>query len=325
MLTVLHWLGGHAAWLLFGGVSTGLLLPGLAALAWPLVLPITFLLLVVSVARLDMGVALDHAKRPLTPLMVVAAQLVLAPLIVAGITGFLPLPPSLALALILTATTTPLLSSPAFCLLLGLEGELALIVLIGAIVAVPFTMPLLALSLLGVEISLAPLQFMGRLVLFVGAGFAVAALLRWRIGATRLKLHAQALDGVNVVLLVLFAVGVMHGVTARFLAEPAQVGLFVAAAFLFNLALQALGALLFLPAGRRAALTVGFLFGYRNMPLPLVVMGAAAPSDFALYVALAQLPMYMLPAVMLPLYRRLLGRGNRRYEHGASGRKTTKK
>ena len=45
MLTALHWLGGHAAWLLFAGVSIGLLLPDLAALAWPLVLPITFLLL----------------------------------------------------------------------------------------------------------------------------------------------------------------------------------------------------------------------------------------------------------------------------------------
>lgn len=324
MLTALHWLGGHAAWLLFTGVTAGLLLPGLAALAWPLVLPITFLLLVVSVMRLDIGVALGHARRPLTPLMVVA-QLVLAPLAVAGAVGLLPLPPGLALSLILTATTTPLLSSPAFCLLLGLEGELALIVLIGATIAVPFTMPPLALSLLGVEIALGPLQFMGRLALFVAAGFAAAALLRWRIGAERLKLHARALDGVNVVLLVLFAVGVMNGVTARFVADPAHVGLFIAAAFLFNLAMQAFGALLFLPAGRKAALTVGFLFGYRNMPLPLVVMGAAAPAEFALYVALAQLPMYMLPAVMLPLYRRLLGRGNRRYEHGAPGGDATEK
>lgn len=306
MLTALHWLGGHAAWLLFAGVSTGLLLPDLAALAWPLVLPITFLLLVVSVMRLDIGVALGHARRPLKPLLVVAAQLVLAPLAVAAVVGTLPLPATLKLSLILTAATTPLLSSPAFCLLLGLEGELALIVLMGAMIAVPFTMPSLALSLVGLEIALGPAEFMGRLALFVGAGFAVAAFLRWRIGAVHLKTHAQALDGVNVILLMLFAVGVMNGVTARFLADPGHVSLFIAAAFLFNLAMQALGAVLFLRAGRRAALTVGFLFGYRNMPLPLVVMGAAAPADFALYVALAQLPMYMLPAVMLPLYRRLL-------------------
>jgi len=309
MLTLaLHWLGGRAAWLLFGGVTTGLLAPALAALAWPLVLPVTFLLLVASVMRLDTAAALDHARRPLKPLLVVAVQMVAAPLAVAAAVMALPLPPTLASSLILTATTTPLLSSPAFCLLLGLEAELALIVLMGTMIAVPFTMPQLALSLLGLEIALSPAQFMGRLALFVGAGFAVAAALRWWIGARRIRTHARALDGVNVLLLVCFAVGVMDGVTAKFLADPRHVGQFVAAAFLFNLAMQTFGVLAFMPAGRRTALTAGFLSGYRNMPLPLVVLGAAAPADFALYVAVAQLPMYMLPAVMLPAYRRLLGR-----------------
>ncbi|MGQ0677777.1 MAG: hypothetical protein ACT4N4_17055 [Rhodospirillales bacterium] len=308
LISALNWMGGRAQWLLFAGVTAGLLLPGLAALAWPLVLPVTFLLLVVSVVRLDPAVALGHARRPLRPLMVVAAQLVAAPLAAAGAVGLLPLPPGLALSLILTATTTTLLSSPAFCLLLGLEAELALIVLLAGLLAVPFTMPPLALSLLGLEIALSPLQFMGRRLRFVGAGLAAAAALRRWLGAARVRAHARALDGVNVLLLMIFAVGVMDGVTARFLAAPAHVGLFAAAAFLFNLAMQALGAFLFLPWGRRAALSVGFFFGYRNMPLPLVVLDAAAPQDFALYVALAQLPMYMLPAVMLPLYRRLLRR-----------------
>jgi BASS family bile acid:Na+ symporter len=309
MLTsVLQWLGGHAAWLLFGGVTAGLLFPALAALAWPLVLPVTFLLLVASVMRLDAAAAIGHARRPLKPLLVVAVQMVAAPLAVAAVVKALPLPPTLASALVLTATTTPLLSSPAFCLLLGLEAELALIVLMGTMIAVPFTMPQLALSLLDLEIALGPAQFMGRLALFVGAGFATAAVLRRWIGARAIRGHARALDGVNVLLLVAFAVAVMDGVTARFLSDPRHVGLFVAAAFLFNLTLQAFAALAFLPAGRRTALTAGFLCGYRNMPLPLVVLGAAAPADFALYVAVAQLPMYMLPAVMLPAYRRLLGR-----------------
>jgi BASS family bile acid:Na+ symporter len=308
MMKALHWLAGRAAWLLFAGVTTGLFVPALAALAWPLVLPITFLLLVVSVVRMDMGAVLGHLRRPLQPLLAVGAQLVAAPLIVALVVGALPLPPALALALILTATTTPLLSSPAFCLLMGLEGELALVVLVGALIAAPFTMPPLTLSLLGLEIALSPVEFMGRLLLFVGAGFALAAILRRWAGQERLAAHARALDGFNVVLLVLFSVGVMNGVAEKFLAEPAYVGLFIATAFAFNLAQQALGAVLFLPAGRRAALTAGFLFGYRNMPLPLVVMGAAAPADFALYVAVAQLPMYMLPAVMQPAYRRLLRR-----------------
>ncbi|MCK6452540.1 MAG: hypothetical protein L6R19_17080 [Alphaproteobacteria bacterium] len=72
--------------------------------------------------------------------------------------------------------------------------------------------------------------------------------------------------------------------------------------------MQAVGALLFSPAGRTTALTVGHMFGYRNMALPLAVLADAAPAGFALYVAMAQLPMYMLPVLTVRLYRRLLAR-----------------
>jgi BASS family bile acid:Na+ symporter len=108
------------------------------------------------------------------------------------------------------------------------------------------------------------------------------------------------------VFLVIFAVDVMEGVMARRLAEPAHVGLFTVAAFALNAAQQAAGGAIFWLAGRRVALTVGLLFGYRNMALILAVLGDAAPADFLLYVAAAQLPMYMLPIVNLPFYRRLL-------------------
>lgn len=304
----LTWLGTHGAMLLFAGVLGGLALPRLAALAWPLVLPVTFLLFVASVVRLDANVALGHARKPLRAALIVAALLVGAPLAVAGALYFLPVPPSLALSVILMATSTPLLSSPAFALLLGLEAELALIAMLGAMIAVPLTMPGLALALLGLDIHLSPVQFMGRLATFVILGFAVAALLRWRVSLKWFTANSRALDGVNVLLLVIFAVGVMDGVTDKLIADPAHVGLFAATAFLANLVLQALGAAAFAPAGRRTALTVGLMFGYRNMALPLAVLGAAAPPDFVMYVALAQLPMYMLPVLTLPVYRRLLGR-----------------
>ena len=308
IIGMLSRLGAHGALLLFAGVTTGLLLPPLAALAWPLVLPVTFVLFVASVVRLDMRVALGHARRPLKAALIVAAILAGAPLLAAAALQFLPAPPSLALSVILMATSTPLLSSPAFALLLGLEAELALIAVLGAMILVPLTMPGLALALLGLDIDLSPIQFMARLAAFVILGFAVAALLRWRVGLKWFTDNSRALDGVNVILLVIFAVGVMDGVTAKLLADPAHVLLFAATAFAANVVLQTLGAAVFAPAGRRTALTVGLMFGYRNMALPLAVLGTSAPPDFVMYVALAQLPMYMLPVMTLPIYRRLLGR-----------------
>ena len=118
--------------------------------------------------------------------------------------------------------------------------------------------------------------------------------------------EARLLDGVNVVLLVVFAVGVMDGVTGRLFAEPRHVLLFTGAAFALNATQQAVGALAFWWAGRRTALTVGLVFGYRNMALALAVLADVAPRDFLLYVAVAQLPMYMFPMITRPVYRRLL-------------------
>ena len=302
------WIGRHAAWLLFAGVLAGLAAPPLAALLWPAVLPVTFLLFVASLLRMDMGLALRHARRPVRAGVIVAALMIGVPLGMAAALRLLPLPETLALSIILMTATSPLLSSPAFALLLGLEAELALVVVLACMSVVPLTMPALALALLGLEIEISPWQLMARLAVFVGAGFIAAGLLRWRIGPERLKSAKAGLDVFNVVLLVIFAVGVMNGVTDRLLADPRHVLLFAASAFLVNMGLQAIGAALFSPAGRSTALTVGLMFGYRNMALPLAVLAGAAPADFALYVAMAQLPMYMLPVLTVRLYRRLLAR-----------------
>lgn len=306
MRAFLEWTGRQGAWLLFAGVLGGLVVPPLATIAWPAVLPVTFILFVASLVRLDWALVLHHIRRPARALLIVAAILGAAPLVAALVFKILPAPPSLASSIILTTTTTPLLSSPAFALLLGLEAELALIVVLLAMLLVPITMPALALALLGLQIDLSFGELMGRLALFVGAGFACAMGLRAWIGPARIKAEARLLDGVNVVFLVIFAVGVMDGVTYRLIAEPGHVLLFTAAAFALNATQQVVGAGAFWWMGRRAALTVGLVFGYRNMAIALAVLADVAPKDFLLYVAVAQLPMYMFPMITRPIYRRLL-------------------
>lgn len=66
------------------------------------------------------------------------------------------------------------------------------------------------------------------------------------------------------------------------------------------------GAAVFAPLGRQSALTVGFSSGNRNMAMLLAVLPAGVDPDIPLYFALGQLPIYVLPAVLTPIYRRLL-------------------
>jgi bile acid:Na+ symporter, BASS family len=77
-----------------------------------------------------------------------------------------------------------------------------------------------------------------------------------------------------------------------------------AAAFVFNLLLQAAGWLAFRRQGAVTALTAALVCGNCNMGLVLVALSGHAGIETTAFFALAQVPMYMLPVLLEPLYRR---------------------
>ena len=121
-----------------------------------------------------------------------------------------------------------------------------------------------------------------------------------------LRARARQVDGLFVLLMLVFAVGIMDGVTEVILSRPGHAALWLGAAFVANPALQILGALVFSGLGRRRALTVGLLSGNCNMGVLLAALPPGGNFDIVLFFALAQIPMFMLPALMTPAYRRLL-------------------
>ncbi|NIA68672.1 hypothetical protein HBA54_08715 [Pelagibius litoralis] len=308
MNRLLAFLGSHATWVLFIGVFLGLALPDLASLARPLLAPAVAMLLTATLVRVDWQVMLAHARRPWVTGLVTAWLLIGSPLLVAGLLASGVAPASLSTALVLMAAAPPILSAAPIAMILGLDGALALVVGLAATLLTPFTVPPLALALLGLELEIGVTDFMMRLSAIVAASFVVAYIIRRIIGPARLPRVAGHIDGMVVVVMLVFAVAIMDGVTAALLREPATVGLWLLAAFIANPALQIAGALAFCWLGRRRALTVGLVSGNCNMGLLLAAFPADTDFEVVLYFAVAQLPMYMLPAVMLPFYRRLIGR-----------------
>jgi len=104
-----------------------------------------------------------------------------------------------------------------------------------------------------------------------------------------------------------FAIPLMDGVVARALAEPAKLTGFVVGAFggmlLCNL-VMAVGMLPFLD--RRTALTAGYCSGGRHNALLMAVLPVTADPDIFLFIAAVQFPIYLMPTLLQPLYRRLL-------------------
>ena len=109
------------------------------------------------------------------------------------------------------------------------------------------------------------------------------------------------------VLLLILALGLMEGVTARIVADPALVAGLTALTFLVSLSALALTMLVFRWAGRGQDLMLGFAAGHRNISLMIAATGAVLPESTWLYVAVAQFPIYLLPFLLRPLARHLAG------------------
>lgn len=171
----------------------------------------------------------------------------------------------------------------------------------------PLTLPPLALSLLGVELEFDILAFMARMGMLVGFAFLGALVVRRLVGEAGLKANAARIDGAIVIAMLVFAVAIMDGVSEALWQHPRTVLVWTAAAFVANLLLQGLSALCFAAKGRKVGLTMGLLSGNRNMGLVLASLPPGANDQIVLFFALAQLPVYTLPALLRPIYRAILG------------------
>lgn len=304
-------LARHAGLAIAAGVFLGLLAPPLAALCRPLLVPAILVPFVIALLRLDWQRLVFDLRRPWLPLLALAWVLLLSPLLVAGLVAQLGIATDLAAILIVTAACPPLMASGALALLMGLDVGLAVLTTVTASALVPLTLPSLALPLAGLDLALDATSLLLRLAALVGVCFALATLLRRGLGAARIVRHGDALGGLAVLGLILFAVAVMDGVTARLLQAPAVVARLIIAAFALNLGLQVLTALVMAPFGRRRALTLGLLAGNNNLGLVLAATVDAAPGDFVLFVGVAQFPIYLLPVLQQPLYQRWLAAHDR--------------
>ena len=299
-------LARHARPVLAGGIFAGLLLPDLAALLRPLMEAAVVTSLTLSMLRIDWLSIAAYGRQPGRAGVALGWILLGAPVLTLAAAKALGVPSGLTVALVFAAAAPPVTAAPAFALLLGLDAALALVILVIGTALLPLTLGPVAFWLLDLELSIGLGPFLLRIAIFIGLPFLISGMSRRSIRRDWLDARATEISGSIVLALVVFAIGIMDGVTARLLADPWTVAAFAGAAFVLNFALQALGTAAFLWMGRRQALTMGLASGYRNMAIMLVLTTGIAGPDMWLYVAVAQLPMYILPMLTNPVYRRLL-------------------
>jgi hypothetical protein len=179
-----------------------------------------------------------------------------------------------------------------------------LITLVTSTALVPLTAPLFAYAFLGSVLTLSPLALGLKLFAILGGSLLAAALIRRIVGAASIERHKEPIDGLNILLMLVFVDAVMGNVAGSFLTEPWQTTGILLLSFAVFLAVFALSVLVLRKVAGAHALALGLLVAQRNMGLMLAATEGALPGATWLYFALAQFPLYMSPHLLRPIARR---------------------
>jgi predicted Na+-dependent transporter len=303
----LAWLGRQGTRAIAALVLIGIALPPLGEVLRPYVTEAIFLLLCISFMRVDIAALRDHLRRPGIVLAASAWTMIAVPALI-GLgclaAGVDTSSPDLFLALMLQAVASPMMAAPALAALMGLDSTLALITLVTGTALVPLTAPLFAWMFFGSALTLSPLGLGVKLAVILAGSLGTALAIRWLAGIAAIRRHKEPIDGINILILLVFVSAVMGEVAGSFWADPLQVIGIALLSFAIFFALLGATMLVFRRLGRERALALGLLVSQRNMGLMVAATGGALPGLTWLYFALSQFPIYLSPQLL----KRMVGR-----------------
>jgi hypothetical protein len=187
---------------------------------------------------------------------------------------------------------------------MGLDVALSLVTLIVASAISPITTVAFSYWFLGTSLF-SPIELGIKLFLFFAASGAVAYAIRRIAGQEWIERQKDPIDGLNVISVFVFAIAAMDGVPRHVIADPLLALELLAMIVVITCALAGLSTLVFIRAGAGRGLVLGLLAAFRNLGVIMAALGASLPDMAWFYFALAQFPIYLMPALLKPLARRL--------------------
>lgn len=308
-------IGQRSAVVLAAAVGFSLVVPQISRMAAPILQYVIVVILALAFIRIDLARALALWRRADRLVVTLLLLLVVTPVAVFFVARGLGLSPELVLMVTLVAAGPPLASGANFAYLLDLDAEWAVNLVVAGTLAVPFLAPPLVFGLLGLALEVEVLSVLGRLAAVVAMAMAIAWGVRRLLGQRRLARSGAVQDGVATLVLIVFLVAVMDGIPQRITAAPGTVAVLLLAAFAINFGLPLiiaagllLGRVRFAGTGATTIATVAMFSGNRNLALFLTALPATLVAQVAPFVALYQIPIYLTPLVMGPVYRWIAGR-----------------
>jgi BASS family bile acid:Na+ symporter len=307
LTSALAWLGRQGTRAVAISIVLGIFLPPLGAIIRPFFPETVFALLVLAFLRVDPGALRVQLAKPKLLIAATVWTMLIVPL-VAGLAftaiDLKTTSPALLLALMLNFVPPPIFASPALAALMGLNAAITLALLLACIAVTPFLAPALVATFAGAAVTFSPLSLGLRLVLMLAGAALAGVAIRGLAGKPWVERQAERIDGLNVIVLFLFAVALMGDVLTNTIAQPLYVLGLLALGCLVTFGLCALTVLVLIRLDWHTAVPLAHAAASRNTGLMLAAAAGAVPEMVWLYMALLQIPIYSLPLIIKPLLRR---------------------
>ena len=303
----LAWLGRQGTRALAASIFLGLAVPPLAAYVKPHLGETVFVLLLFSYLRTDPTAFGRYLKAPGLTIVAALWVMVAVPLLFGAayaLSGIRAAWPALYTIMILQMAITPITSSAAFAALMGLDVAFSLVTLIVSNALSPITTVAFSYFFLGTSLF-SPIELGIKLFFFFAASGAIAYAIRRVAGQEWIERKNEPIDGLNVIAVFIFAIAAMDGVPRHVMADPLFAIELLVLIFVLTCALIGLSVLVFLRAGLDRGLVIGLLAAFRNIGVVMSAVGTSLPDLAWFYFAMVQFPIFLLPAVLRPLARRL--------------------
>lgn len=301
--SVLGYVGRHGTTALVISIFIGVALPSLSSYLRPYLTLAVLLLLTLAFLKVDHTAIKTRLKQPGFLLGVLGWMMIGLPFFSFVILNYLAPDiwgEDIVLAIYIATAAPPVMAAPAFLYMLGLNGALSLAISVAALLVTPVTATFLGQLMLGPSLPLSLAGLATKLsVLLVGA-LIIAICIRKVVGTERLERSSDMISGLNVILLLIFAIAAMDGVAESISDRPLVTLGVVGLTFVVALGQIVLTFFLFLPMGREDAYVIAHTCGTRNMGLMVAAFGGNLPEFTWLWFALGQFPIYLLPMLMKP-------------------------
>ncbi|WP_417416788.1 hypothetical protein [Hoeflea sp.] len=298
-LTLAH----HGRLVLIAGLLGGILFPGLAGAVRGVLPELVACMLGVAALRIGPSAARGSLADIHISLRLVAVYQLLLPAVLAGLFLALGWDGTLATAMVLMAAAPSISGSPNLTIMTGHDPAPALRLMIAGVALLPLTVaPVFVLWPIFGSLGAIALAS-GKLLLLIGCSSAVAFVIRKRFFPQPSVETLGVIDGVSALLMAVLVIGLMSALGPAITKTPGLVVLTLAAAFAINFSLQI--AAYMLTGGRgheRSRVAWSIIAGNRNIALFLVALPAAITDPLLLFIGCYQIPMYLTPILMKPLY-----------------------